>query len=56
MSGLEFLQALHQTIVGGVRNFRLVEDIIEILVVPQLVAQALDFVFGGYGLGHETLE
>ncbi len=52
---LQFLEALHQTVIGGVGNFRLVQNVIEILVMAQLVAQLFDFVFGGYSLGHETL-
>src|SRR5258708_5737044 len=53
--GFQFLEALHQAVVGSVGNFRLVQNVIEILVMPQLVAQLFDLVFSGYGLGHETL-
>src|SRR6267154_191179 len=60
MRGLEFLEAVHQAIVGGVGNFRLVQHVVEIFVMAQLVAQGFDllpgdFVLGGYRLGHGTL-
>jgi len=39
MRGLQLLEAIHQAIVGGIGNFRLVQHVIEIFVVAQLVAQ-----------------
>src|SRR5712672_875038 len=60
MRGFEFLEAVHQAIVGCVGNFGLVQHVVEIFVMAQLVAQGFDllpgdFVLGGYRLGHGTL-
>src|SRR5260370_394309 len=53
--GLQCYQPLHQAVVRGIRNLRLVQNVIEIFVMAQLVAQLFDLVFGGYRLGHGTL-
>ncbi len=56
MRCFQLFEPLHQTVVGGIRNLRLVQNVVQILVVPQFVAQLFGLVFSGYSLGHGTLE
>jgi hypothetical protein len=51
MLGLEILELLHQLVEFGVADLRLIENVVEILVVTDLLAESFDLfldVFGGY--------
>ena len=54
VGGLQFVQAGHQTVIGGIGNFRVVLDVIFVLVMAQLFAQVGNLLLdgGGSGLGH----
>ena len=43
MLGLKLLEAVHQPVEGGVGNFGIVRDVIEVFVAANFLAQALDF-------------
>ncbi len=47
MLGFKSAQLIHARVVLGVGPFGRIEDVIEILVVPKLVAQRVDALFGG---------
>ncbi len=49
MLGFERLQAVHQRVVVGVAESRIVEDVVEVLVVTEVVAEMLDFFSGRHG-------
>src|ERR1700693_5095486 len=41
--GFKALELVHQLVEAGVRNFRIVQYVVAILVVPDLLAQGFDF-------------
>ncbi len=55
IGGFEFFEPVHQPVIGGVGELGLVEDVILIVVVADLVAELLDFLFCRNSLGHGTL-
>ena len=52
----ELFQPIHQPVVSGVGELRLIQNVVSIVVVANLVAELLDFLFRRNGLGHGTLE
>jgi len=52
--GFEGLEAVHQGVVLGVGEYGSVEDVVEVLVVAELVAEALDLDFWG-GVGRHLV-
>src|ERR1019366_2760799 len=52
MVGFEPLELVHQRVERGVRNFRRVQHVIAILVMPDLLAQGFDLLLDG-GTGHD---
>ena len=60
MLGLELLEPLHEPVERGVGNFRIVRDVIEVLIPANLLAETFDLFGGvaglcGSGLGHGNL-
>src|ERR1700719_3207626 len=54
--GFQLFELAHQAVVGSIRNFRVVRDVIAVFMMAQLFAQIFDFVFyGGAGPDHESL-
>ena len=51
MLGFQILQLLHQLVEIGVADFGIVEDVVEILVVANLLAQSLDLFFDVFRAG-----
>ena len=43
MPSFEFLQPAHQRVIFGVRDFRLVQHVVPVLMMAQLIAQLFDF-------------
>ena len=43
--GFQFLKPPHHAVIFGVANLGLVQDVVQILVMMQLLAQILDFFF-----------
>src|SRR5882724_740496 len=43
MRRFQLLQRVHQPVVGGIGDLRLIGHVVQILVMPQLFAQLLDF-------------
>src|SRR6202158_1078930 len=52
MLRLNPLELVHQRVELGIRNLRIVQHVIAILVVPYLLAQSFDFLLDG-GTGHD---
>ncbi len=52
MLRLDPLELVHQRVELGIRNLRIVQHVIAILVVPYLLAQSFDFLLDG-GTGHD---
>ena len=48
-SRFEFLKPPHQRVVFGVADLGLVEDVVQVLVTMQLIAQLVDFLCHGPG-------
>src|ERR1700678_79708 len=52
--GLQLFQLIHQPIVGGIGNFRVVRHMIEIVVVAKFFAKTLDLFCDLTTLGHRN--
>lgn len=51
--GFDGLEAVHETIELGVGNLRRVENVVEVLVLANLLAEFFDFASDGCGGGHQ---